>query len=643
MTAIAGLWRLDGRPDARVGCARMLSAQAMYGPDASGIWDNSDISLGRQLMRLLPEDVHDDQPLQSESGIVLVGDIRLDNREDLQSVLQVSADRARYLSDADIFLRCYERWATDCFERIVGDYAIAVWELRNRRLILARDPFGKRPLYYHRTPSLFAFSSMPKGLHALPEVPYKADETRMAEFVALMRDATAGSYFEAIDKIGSGCLAVVTASNMAISNHWRPIRRSLAFRRPIEYAEALRERLDEAVRVRLRGTGDVGTHLSGGYDSAAVAATAARLMTARGGRVHAFTAVPRDGYSGPVPTGRSANEGPLAASVAALYPNMTHTLVRTGVCSPLDGLDRQFFLYDEPVLNLCNMTWIDAINDSARNRRLTVMLAGVSGNVTISYAGLELFAELLRNRRYVEWIKQAFLFVRKTGNWKTIASHSLGPWSPAWLWNLAKRSVGHSPPDVLEYSMLHPQQLTTLNLRKTARQRHVDLAYRPFKDGAAARLSFLQRGNPGPLQKGMLAGWRVDLRDPTADRRLVEFCLSVPTEQFLRDGQPRALARLALQDRLPPAVLNAQASGYQAADWHEHLSGIRDALAAEVGKLEVYPPAARTLATGRMRSLLDNWPADGWNEPEVIQQYRFALLRGISAGHFLRRAGRTND
>ena len=85
------------------------------------------------------------------------------------------------------------------------------------------------------------------------------------------------------------------------------------------------------------------------------------------------------------------------------------------------------------------------------------------------------------------------------------------------------------------------------------------LPYRPWKDGFAMRLHYLQATDPGNFNKGDLGGLQVDYRDPTADVRLLEFCFAVPMEQFLRDGTPRALARRALADRLPKQVLEQNA------------------------------------------------------------------------------------
>lgn len=140
----------------------------------------------------------------------------------------------------------------------------------------------------------------------------------------------------------------------------------------------------------------------------------------------------------------------------------------------------------------------------------------------------------------------------------------------------------------------------------------------------------------------MLAGWQIDMRDPTADQRLIEFCLQVPMDQFLCKGVPKALARRALADRLPNAVLAEQRRGLQAADWHETLTAARSRVAEEVDHLATCPAAVKALDLPRLRRLVKNWPADGWNRDDVAVPYRDVLLTGISVGHFLRRIQGSN-
>ena len=117
MTALAGLWRFDGRPDAGEGCERMLMAQKLYGPHHGAKWSDGAISLGRRLMRVLPEDVFDRQPLFGGKGrYVLVADVRLDNRDELTETLGVPAPQAGTLCDAAVLLAAIERWDESCLE-----------------------------------------------------------------------------------------------------------------------------------------------------------------------------------------------------------------------------------------------------------------------------------------------------------------------------------------------------------------------------------------------------------------------------------------------------------------------------------------------------------------------------------------------
>jgi hypothetical protein len=133
-----------------------------------------------------------------------------------------------------------------------------------------------------------------------------------------------------------------------------------------------------------------------------VAATAARLLAPSGGKVVAFTAVPREGYDLPGLKDRIGDEGPLAALTAAMHPNVEHVMIRSGQGSPLDALDRSFFLFERPILNICNNVWVSSINDEVRRRGLTVLLSGQLGNMSVSYNGGELLAELVGAGQWIQ-------------------------------------------------------------------------------------------------------------------------------------------------------------------------------------------------------------------------------------------------
>ena len=262
MSAIGGVWRLDGAPQAADECARVLNAQAIYGPHASGQWNGDDLALGRRLFRLLPEDHHDTQPLVGASVIVLVADVRLDNRAELQAALGVSSAHAGALCDARLLLAAWERWGEACFDHIIGVYAFAVWEPSKQRLILARDPMGQRPLHYHRTARRLVFASMPAGLHAVADAPAAPDEVRLAEFLALAPQRGPRTFFQNVERVEPGTMLVVDPTSLRTQTHWSP-GCSPSLSRRDDIVEALRAHLDRAVGAQMRGLSDsVGAHLS---------------------------------------------------------------------------------------------------------------------------------------------------------------------------------------------------------------------------------------------------------------------------------------------------------------------------------------------------------------------------------------------
>lgn len=612
----------------------MLAAQQAYGPDDGSCTADGPVALGRRLYRLLPEDLHDRQPLTGGGGrFTLVADVRLDNRDALCRAIGIDADRARSLCDADILLAAWERWEDKCFGQLLGDYAFALWDARDARMVLARDHFGNRPLHYHLGARFAAFASMPKGLHALTDIPYGPDRVRLAESLVMLPEAGPRSFFDKISRVEAGSFVSIRGGRAEIRRHWQPPRPSQRVQG--DPVEAVRAHLDRAVKARLRGAGDrVGSHLSGGYDSAAVTATAARLMAETGGEVIAFTAVPRVGFVDPEPGRRVGDEGELAAATAAAYPNIEHVRVPTAPGTPLDGLDRDFPLFDRPVRNLCNQRWMVQINEAARQRGLTVMLTGTNGNMTISYGGMELLAELAGHGRALALFGAARGLVRAGRlSWLGTIDRAVGSWLPRALWSGIHRLAGHKQIGVSDYSAINPARLREPGLASRARE----LSLMPSANAFDYRFDHFGRVDPGNYNKGMLGGWGVDHRDPTTDRALIEACLALPASLFLVDGVPRAFAIRMLADRVPMRVLSERRRGMQAVDWFEGMDAARGAIAEEIAAARHVPAAAELLDLDRMAGLVTDWPSEDWRSPAVVSTYRVALIRAIAASHFIRK------
>lgn len=635
MTAIAGFWGFQSPHEALRNCRAMLAAQAAYG-SAESASRIDELALGRRLFPLLDEDEFDRQPIYGGDGrFALVADVRLDNREELCASLGINSRSSATLPDSEILLRALERWDEGALERLLGDFAFAFYDAGRRRLLLARDPLGQRPLFWHRGRHFAAFASMPKGLHALPEIERRPDLKSVARFTAGLPQEGSSSWFEGIERVEPGHSVVVTSRETRRRRYWVPTRKDLKLKTFGEYVEAYRSELDRAVGCRLRGAGDLAAaHLSGGWDSGAVASTAARLIGPKGGRILALTSVPGEGGGARGPANRFWDEGPHAAATATLYPNIDHVLVGNPRRSPVQDLDNYAELFERPLYNLCNHVWLSEIRAAAAAKGVRVLLSGEIGNWTISAAPNSLLADFLREGRWRDWAGAAATLLRSgRGRLRGLAVSSFGPWLPRSAW---RRLLQLGPEARSGLTTALDRSWT--DLVREQEERNLELA-RPrnnFEHTGAA----LREMDWGELRKGILGGWGIDKRDPTADVRLVEFCLSLPLEMLLDRGERRPLARAALSDRLPPSVLDEKRRGYQGADWFTGLSADLPAVKELVEAVAADPAAASVIDIDLLRRLVRAWPAEGWDEAGTRAAYRLVLLHGLSAGHFLLAASR---
>lgn len=617
----------------------MLSAHPTSSAGTSEVWGDADIALGLRATPPLSDEVFDRRPARSaQRRYVLVADARLDNRSELIRALHIDPAIARTSSDADVILASLERWDLDCVGHFVGDFAFVAWDTMRRRLLLARDPLGFRALHIHRTERLVAVSTTASGLHAVPDVPYALDEERLIKYLLGLTPDGATTFFQGIQRVRAGHIVEISASGVREHRFWQiGTGETIRLRSPEEYAEALVSHLDDAVRARLRGTSRVASHLSGGLDSSAVTTAAAALLAQTGGTVTAYTAVPRDGYSGEAPRHRIIDEGPYAAMTAAKYPNIEHVLVRSSARSAIDDLELDVALLEQPSVVVRNNPYNYDIADDARRRGLRVLLTGGFGNAGWSYDGFALLPELVRSGRLVRWATEAAAIARRGPmSWRGIAAASFGPWVPSRLWVALHRNFDLAS-EASEFISVNRERVPEAEIRERLQAARVDPAGRPFRDGREERLFMLLDADVGSFTTAMRAGWGIELRDPTADIRLLDFTSRVPTDQFFRNGVPKAVTRLALAGRLPSQVVQEQRRGLQSADWHVALSGARERVRHELELLGRCPLAASLIDTRRLVRLVDSWPSDGFHRDVTAGTYGEMLLAALAAGRFIRR------
>ena len=633
LSAIAGAWPFDDSPVVGEACKSMLDALEIYGADRSAFIVDRPVAMGSHLLRLLPEDRWDSQPLslRGEKGW-LVADARVDNREVIARALGIAPDISGEMADSAFVLEAWEAWGEDCLNHLVGAFSFAVWQPNRHRLFVARDHVGERPLFFHHSKNLFAFASMPKALLTLPGVEALLDEEMLALHLAILPLPDGKTFYRNLRSLPHGHCLSVTPEGLTQREYWNPgDTPRLRLRNDAAYLDAFRECFDEAVRCRLRTTGAIGTELSGGLDSSSVTATAARLLGDHGRGLVAFTHVPRVGFQAPIIENRFGDEGPYAAQVAALYPNIEHVLVPNGQVGLMDSVSGHVVRDDQPLFNPTNAVWTDSILDQARSRGVTAMLTGRVGNGTISYDGFISLADFFRSGRWLKLAKATLALRRnKFVTLRNVGGITVLPLLPQWL-------QGHLAPRVgdfdLEYCAVNPELARQTNLLERARIGFNFQAY-----DVRSELNALFAGSDsGNDHAGYVAGWQLEMRDPTADKRVFEFIHSLPIDQFLRDGWMRSLVRRGMKGRLPDATLERYARGLQAADWSESMAEAMPEIQAELRLLQHSPLARRVLDLPRLLQLAHSWPATGFDTPTILDSYHYAFSRGLGMGGFIRR------
>ena len=276
MCGIAGIHNLAGGPPPPLSeAAAMIQSLRHRGPDDTGFHADDAIALAHARLSIIDLE-GGNQPIHNEDGTIqLVFNGEIFNYLELQRELQAAGHRFYTHSDTEVIVHAYEQHGLDFLRLLNGQFAIALWDARARRLLLARDRTGIRPLYYTTVAGRLLFASEIKALFALPSVPRRLEPRALAEIFTFWSVQPPATPFAGVRILPPGHWLLVERGEMRQQRYWDwsfPARGPLPAP-PSEVAAAeLRELLVDAVRLQLRSDVPVGAYLSGGLDSASVVA-----------------------------------------------------------------------------------------------------------------------------------------------------------------------------------------------------------------------------------------------------------------------------------------------------------------------------------------------------------------------------------
>lgn len=568
MSGIAGIIHFDGRPVEPGEIERVTEAMRARGPDAINHWHQGNVVLGHCMLRTTHESLNETQPLVSDDGqLILVFDGRLDNREEITQALQQQRIEPRSLTDAELVLGAYQLWGEDSPKQLLGDFAFAVWDERQQKLFCVRDHMGARPFYYVCNSHIFAFASEDEALLGLPSVSKQPNEELIAHLLVpeFLDFDTQPVWLKDVSALMPARSLVITGNGVPqISTYWRlePGEESV-FASDQECQEAFLAVFGEAVRCRMRATGPIAAMMSGGLDSAGIAAMVKRLLPEMPGKeFHTYSAI---------------SDHPETCVESQCIQSLTQDLGANahfvsvpsfqGMASVQDLIDIAWSKA-HPIDNSILLPMMMCLAASRQNHR--VVLNGVSGDLTM-YSPPLYPAYLMRAGRWRDAWHECRFACRNNLYWR--GSWSLKLWLrsvrtaylPEILRSLVRRLRRQRSP--LAQSVISPAFAQKLHL--------VDrIGIQPNAecwDIAQSHAAVINSPTFGIVlgltgYEHMAGRYGVELRDPWADKRVVEFFVQLPLRFKVRNGWTKYLVRSAFGSELKATVGNRV--GKEHLGWH---------------------------------------------------------------------------
>lgn len=283
MCGIAGIYHPDGLPPERSVLKRMVGLLTHRGPDEEGYFWDEQVHLGVRRLSVLDLEGGSQPVLDEALGLAVVHNGEIYNYQALRQELEGLGHRFHTCSDTEVLLRAYREWGVGCVHRFRGMFASAIWDGRRKTLFLFRDPMGIKPLYFAELPGgAFLFASEIKALLSHPGVPRAMHPPALRNLFSYGFNTAPHTFFEGIMQVLPGHFLQVDSQNVSSKKYW-----DIHLDRPVlqmpeqDLAQALRVRMEEAVRHALVADVPVGAYLSGGLDSSTVTGMYSRLSEGR--------------------------------------------------------------------------------------------------------------------------------------------------------------------------------------------------------------------------------------------------------------------------------------------------------------------------------------------------------------------------
>ena len=541
---------LDGKPVDPNYVARVKPLIAPYGPDHEGAYAISNLSIMYRAFHTTKESRRETQPHVSQSGIVITWDGRLDNRAELirrlRDVLTISA------TDVSIVVAAYEEWGANCFAKLIGDWALSVWDPMSRSLLLAKDPIGTRHLFYSIDNDQVTWSTVLDPLVLLAGKSFALCEEYIAGWFSFF-PATYLTPYIGIHSVPPSSLVVIRNGKQTVTRYWDfDPAKQIRYRTDAEYEEHFRAVFGEAVRRRLRSDSPILAELSGGMDSSSIVCMADTLVARGAAETPRLDTISYYDDSEP-----NWNERPYFTKIEEKR-GRTGTHIDMGKQEPLKfELDSDYFAVTPGSVGG---------RPSEASRRIAACITSQGNRVVLSGIGGDEFTGGVPTP--VPELED--LLAR--GHFKTLA-RQLKVWAldkrKPWFYLLFDAAREFFPPALVGVPK-HKRPAPWFNPAFVKRNRAALTGYEDRTKLFGPLPTFQANVGTVDVLRRQLACSDLssdpprEKRYPYLDRGLLEFVSAIPREQLVRPGQRRSLMRRALIGIVPSELLNRKRKAFVA-------------------------------------------------------------------------------
>jgi asparagine synthase (glutamine-hydrolysing) len=426
MSSIIGVFQKNSIPVKKKIFENILNNMDYWIADRKDYLLKNSVGFGHLLLQNTPESKYEKLPYcDSKTGLIITADLRIDNREELLSILRMDQKSERLLTDSLIILEAYKKYGTKCTSYFLGAFAFVIWDPKNYQLFCARDHIGFKPFYYLNSPNLFIFSSDIKGIKAHPEVSLTINEQFVADALATLRSEKDQTFYNEIFRLPPAHQIIVTPQKVEIKRYWDlDPHYELKLSSEAEYIEAFKEKLKEAVHCRLRSAYPVGAELSGGIDSSSIVSLAAKKLSVKTFS-HALPIWAKHKYF-------PYNDESEYSRKVIDFHNIRESFFITGEGTGIIEQLRKGLRLHESVMQGTLSINFEPLYQKVEKENCRTLLSGYGGDEMVSSFGAKYIYDLVTKFRY----KKFFHEIRIRNKEKSNLNFAIFFFKTSYIWNI---------------------------------------------------------------------------------------------------------------------------------------------------------------------------------------------------------------